>query len=133
MSTFNLYDLAKGDEVAYYKWQSLTTYVVFSTVERTTATQIVLADGKRFRIATGREVGIGYNPYRLTDPAGEVAVKYLVADALRNLLRDLELIDKATRSGPHTPHDVLLLLEQLDKLIGKYRAQVIAIEGKATP
>ena len=126
MSGWTLAGLARGDEVAYYRYGSgwSGTHVVWSTVARLTGTWVVLSDGKKFRRTNGREVGAAYG-YQLTDPNGEVATAARVRDCHDGFTREVEALCKGM---PPTPEEMIAMLKGVERVVGKYRDKVTGFE-----
>ncbi len=91
----------EGAQVVLYRHHFSGGSVRFTTVERLTATQIVLADGSRYRRDTLREVGRHYEGPQLLAADDPKVVETIAANQLRDALHAV----KAAAEKVRTDHD----------------------------
>lgn len=122
---------AVGDYAAELSSYAYESQVTLTTVERITATQIVLATGSRYRRDTGRQVGAqsawerSTDLCRLDDPR---VVTARVQAATRRLLR---AVDQAARSGRlQTVDDCTALLSTVNEALTMTRKKIAKLIGQ---
>lgn len=114
--------IVPGAQVAQYTRDTVT----LTTVERLTATQIVLANGCRYRKDyLRREVGDkdAWRSRQLLPATDGRVRRALAGNALGNLVHDLDRLLRL-RSSTATPADLLALLDQARERLDSARATV---------
>lgn len=116
--------IVPGAQVAQYV--SVGDHVTLTTVERLTATQIVLANGSRYRKGYyRREVGDkdGWRRRQLLPITDERVRRALASGAMSNLVSELDKLLRV-RSTTATPADLLAKLDEAADRIAAARATV---------
>lgn len=130
MSAFDISKLKEGDPVAcsvsHGTWSGST--ISFSKVERFTPSQIVLANGKRFRRADGRLIGSGHG--ELLDPNGREATRARVESEYSHVGSVLYELQRAKKPG--TPQELTAWLDRLESEVEVSRARLRKIVGDAS-
>jgi hypothetical protein len=132
--SFDFAKLQPGDPVAYMDhfgrgWSS-NAKVRFATVDRVTATQIVLSGGVRFRLKDGRRVA--GSPYsKLMDPGSDDAlgahVGGRVLEEHNRVMRALSELHRVRE--PNTVKAMAELLDRIAGVVDVSRARLREIGG----
>ncbi len=124
--SFDVSKLQPGDPVAFTDSKmSYRCRIGFSIVERLTATQVVLANSKRFRRKDNAIVGEGWG--ELIDPDGPDAVaawNRAVADEAMYALARLE-----REQGSAAPATPVEYLDKVAAVVEEFRARIREIAG----
>lgn len=115
--------IVEGATVAEYDLRYRENRASFTTIERLTATQIVCANGNRYRRDTLTQVGGGRGELRRTDDPG---VRNSVAGKTLSHLRfEVDNLCKDHRGGADA---VLATLEQIEKAVREARDAITGTE-----
>ena len=116
---------AKGDRVAVYCHGSYANTVRFDTVERLTVTQIVLADGSRWKRGSLREVGSargGALFYELKMPDDPLVLDVRARAVLRTLAKYVE--EHARPAGSWSVVEITNVIDDIAKAAELTRRKV---------
>lgn len=111
--------ITEGVTVAEYGYRDRTAQASFTTVERLTATQIVCANGNRYRRDSGLLVGAGRGELR---PVDDRSVRDAVALATIERLR--YPLDRLFRDLQGNEAAMLAILDRVDQLVAEARAMI---------
>jgi hypothetical protein len=114
--------ITEGAKVAEYTRKGANARVSFTTVERLTATQIVCANGARYRRDTLGIVGGGRA--ELAHPAEQRVVHVVAAKELSSLRHR---VDQMCKDHSGYPEAVLLTLADIEVAVAKVRTAITSL------
>lgn len=123
--------LEPGDDVAFLA-DTRSYYgsrVVYYTVERVTATQIIMEDGSRWYRKNGQQVA-GQSSEALRHPQDDEVLNSLLASEDRLFKRALEDLAKRRTT---TQEQRLRDKQDAEKIAAGYGARLLALEGQRRP
>lgn len=126
--------LTVGAQVAEYTCGNIPR-VNRVTVERLTATQVILAGGKRYQLRTLRPVGetrrSAWSPFTELRPLTDSSVRDTLAEqTLRNLFHKVDTLTRETARGAA---GVLATIEAVEKATAAARAAVENLTEEGSP
>ena len=131
MNKYDHSQLKAGDPAAYGSlsggWGYGYVQIHHTTVDRLTATQIVMKNGTRFRRENGRKVGSDWQGTRLLDPKGSEVREAILAQEVQGFGPALDQWDKQRRQV-RTLDGWAICLSQLEALIASARRRITEIE-----
>jgi hypothetical protein len=114
-----------GARVAEYTDGRVDGTVTLATIDRLTATQVVLSNGNKYNRATLRQVGANRSGWRtptLEDVASERVRAVRTATVVRNVLYDISII---TRDGKTRG---VAVLDEIDRLVAAARDKIARMD-----
>lgn len=112
--------ITEGATVAEYSRRDVDARVAFTTVERLTATQIVCANGRRYRRDTGGIVG-GDGRTELAHPSEARVVNVVAAKTLSSLRFH---VDQMCKDHAGRAEAVLMTLTDIELAVAKARTAI---------